>query len=202
MKAFYSTHMETNAAVRKIVGVLNGRPNFEKYHMNRTQTRRVAEHWENQAKCGGAITISLTSDSAKEIETPDLVSNVRATKSKILGFFNITRIQESPAYAQAFFDVQLLLVAPPSWTPKQQQAAVSALTTLQNKKGETVCCMEGGGHQVEQYLFGIARIVQYNDAGCCTHVTYAESIWEGEVSGGHSNTTGFARVISINDDRL
>lgn len=86
---------------------------------------------------------------------------MRNTNGNILGFFNINKIRRSSSFSDNFFDIQLLLTAPDSWTPDQRKNAVKTLKQYEADKESIKCCMAGEGEHFEQYLYGEIRLVFY-----------------------------------------
>lgn len=58
----------------------------------------------------------------------------------------------------AFFDIDILLVAPDDWSENQKKEAVQALHAAQSDPDSVKCCMV---NKVLPYMYGFARIIYY-----------------------------------------
>lgn len=119
-------------------------PDFEAYNLTHLWTQSIKKMWHEESKCGGPITKDLNSDSEIGIKTPDYETIINKNKEKVLGFYNINKIRRNSAFSTAFFDIELLLVAPKEWKDEDKQEAKEKLSFLQ-KNNQVKCCMSKEG---------------------------------------------------------
>ena len=72
---------------------------------------------------------------------PDIRADMEKLKLDVLGFYHLRRMQLDEQYTSLHFDAELLLVAPPKWTPEQQAEAARKLKAYEEDPDTVKCCM-------------------------------------------------------------
>ena len=105
LESFF-TLIEPNKEVRNFISALNMDPDYEKYKykvfdlfgpkepFHNANSLTIMNYRNDTKKCGGPITTSLESDTAKGIMTPDITSIIN--NKEVLGFYSIRNLIEKP----------------------------------------------------------------------------------------------------------
>ena len=105
LESFFS-NIEPKKEVRNFISALNMDPDYEKYKykvfdpfgprepFQNANSLAIINYRNNTKKCGGPITTSLESDTAKGIMTHDITSIIN--KQEVLGFYSIRNLIEKP----------------------------------------------------------------------------------------------------------
>lgn len=167
-------------------------PEFDHYNGSHAWAISLQQMWTNVKKCGGPITNNLTSETHKNIPTPDIAKLVKESEGTVLGFYQIRKIQRSSSFSNTFFDIDILLVAPKSWSEHERKDAAKTLHEMQRDPETVKCCMVS---QVQRFMHGYARWIYYQGSEKTAVPEFPFYIWEGGSSGGYSRLSGFGRFI-------
>lgn len=93
------------------------RPNFEYYNTSHAWTQSMKSQWEDTENCGGPLTKGyINSITAQKIQIPNPEQLMKQNDKSTIGFFSINNIRRSSSFSDNFFDIQILVIAPKSWS--------------------------------------------------------------------------------------
>lgn len=175
---------------------LSKRPNFEYYNASHAWTHSIKAQWEDIDNCGGPLTKGyVVSQTAGKIQIPSTEEMMKKLNATTLGFFNINKIRRSLSFSDNFFDIQILLIAPESWSPERRKEVVNIMKKYEKDKESIKCCMADDGENFEQFLYGETRLIFYQGNNVTAEPQLPWFIFEGGISGAYMSHSGFGRFI-------
>lgn len=198
-------------------------PDFDIYHdrvynctnCGYTQPTLTNEVYRDVEKTGGPLTTDLkyryTNNELVTVKMPDLLSQMSANKKDLLGLYSYKNLEydSSKEGYNVRFKVDLLAYDKKG-LDLDTKMKIAAKLRKAMKTDDPVCCMVGGsGDEItlNDYMNGYVRIIKYyareaknsnKNAETTYDKIYVDWIYEGEVSGGFDQFSGFGRLFKNN----